>query len=120
MAAALEVINSDPAVRSILVNIFGGITRVDEVAKGVLEALGRVDIGSPIVLRLDGTNAVAVVRYSPTIFPNAWSQSRPCSMRHAERSPSLEDPHEYLRRREHQGGYPRNQPDQPGPLPWPA
>jgi succinyl-CoA synthetase beta subunit len=59
MAAALEVINSDPAVRSILVNIFGGITRVDEVAKGVLEALDRVDIGSPIVLRLDGTNAVA-------------------------------------------------------------
>jgi succinyl-CoA synthetase beta subunit len=59
MAAALEVINSDPAVRSIFVNIFGGITRVDEVAKGVLEALKRVDISSPIVLRLDGTNAVA-------------------------------------------------------------
>jgi succinyl-CoA synthetase beta subunit len=59
MAAALEVINSDPAVRSIFVNIFGGITRVDEVAKGVLEALERVEINSPIVLRLDGTNAVA-------------------------------------------------------------
>ena len=59
MAAALEVINSDPAVRSILVNIFGGITRVDEVANGVLGALAKVDIASPIVLRLDGTNAVA-------------------------------------------------------------
>jgi succinyl-CoA synthetase beta subunit len=59
MAAALEVINSDPAVRSIFVNIFGGITRVDEVAKGIVEALERVDIRSPIVLRLDGTNAVA-------------------------------------------------------------
>ncbi len=59
MAAALEVINSDPAVRSIFVNIFGGITRVDEVANGVLEALDRVDISSPIVLRLDGTNAEA-------------------------------------------------------------
>ena len=59
MAAALEVINSDPAVRSIFVNIFGGITRVDEVANGVLDALKRVDISSPIVLRLDGTNAVA-------------------------------------------------------------
>jgi len=57
MAAAMEVINSDPAVKSILVNIFGGITRVDEVAKGVIEALSRVDIPSPIVLRLDGTNA---------------------------------------------------------------
>ncbi len=59
MAAALEVINADPAVRSIFVNIFGGITRVDEVAKGIIEALNRVDIRSPIVLRLDGTNAVA-------------------------------------------------------------
>ncbi len=57
MTAALEVINADPAVRSILVNIFGGITRVDEVAKGVIEALSRVDLRSPIVLRLDGTNA---------------------------------------------------------------
>jgi succinyl-CoA synthetase beta subunit len=59
MSAALEVINADPSVRSILVNIFGGITRVDEVAKGVVEALSRVEIRSPIVLRLDGTNAEA-------------------------------------------------------------
>jgi succinyl-CoA synthetase beta subunit len=59
MAAALEVINTDPAVRSIFVNIFGGITRCDEVAKGIVEALGRVDLRSPIVLRLDGTNAEA-------------------------------------------------------------
>jgi len=58
MAAALEVINADPKVKAIFVNIFGGITRVDEVAKGVLEALNRVTIASPIVLRLDGTNAV--------------------------------------------------------------
>jgi succinyl-CoA synthetase beta subunit len=57
MAAALEVINADPNVRSILVNIFGGITRCEEVANGILEALRRVDIASPIVLRLDGTNA---------------------------------------------------------------
>jgi succinyl-CoA synthetase beta subunit len=58
MAAALEVINADPQVTSIFVNIFGGITRVDEVANGVLEALKRVSIASPIVLRLDGTNAL--------------------------------------------------------------
>ncbi|MDA8313300.1 MAG: ADP-forming succinate--CoA ligase subunit beta [Actinomycetota bacterium] len=57
MSAALEVINADPSVRAIFVNIFGGITRVDEVAKGVIEALGRVELHSPIVLRLDGTNA---------------------------------------------------------------
>jgi len=58
MAAALEVINADPKVKSIFVNIFGGITRVDEVANGVLEALQRVSIKAPIVLRLDGTNAI--------------------------------------------------------------
>jgi succinyl-CoA synthetase beta subunit len=58
MAAALEVINADPKVKSIFVNIFGGITRVDDVANGVLEALQRVKINSPIVLRLDGTNAI--------------------------------------------------------------
>jgi succinyl-CoA synthetase beta subunit len=57
MSAALEVINADLSVEAIFVNIFGGITRVDEVAKGVIEALGRVDLRSPIVLRLDGTNA---------------------------------------------------------------
>jgi succinyl-CoA synthetase beta subunit len=57
MATSLEVILSDPAVRSVLVNIFGGITRCDEVAQGVLEALGRIDATAPIVVRLDGTNA---------------------------------------------------------------
>ncbi len=54
---ALEVITPDPQVRSILFNIFGGITRCDEVARGILEALGRLEIAQPIVVRLDGTNA---------------------------------------------------------------
>ena len=57
MAGALEVINNDPAVRSIFINIFGGITRGEEVANGIVGALERVDIGAPIVIRLDGTNA---------------------------------------------------------------
>jgi len=57
ITAALEVINDDDAVRAIFVNIFGGITRGDEVAKGIVEALGRVELRSPIVIRLDGTNA---------------------------------------------------------------
>ncbi|HVL03385.1 MAG TPA: succinate--CoA ligase subunit beta, partial [Acidimicrobiales bacterium] len=57
MAAALEVVNADPKVAAILVNIFGGITRGEEVANGIVEALDRVDIASPIVVRLDGTNA---------------------------------------------------------------
>jgi succinyl-CoA synthetase beta subunit len=55
---ALEVITRDSQVRSIFFNIFGGITRCDEVARGILEALERLDMsGYPIVVRLDGTNA---------------------------------------------------------------
>ncbi|HAM02401.1 MAG TPA: ADP-forming succinate--CoA ligase subunit beta [Acidimicrobiaceae bacterium] len=57
MANALEVINSDDNVRSIFINIFGGITRGEEVANGIVEAMRRVQIASPIVIRLDGTNA---------------------------------------------------------------
>ena len=57
MATSLEVVLSDPAVRSVLVNIFGGITRGELVAQGILEALGRVEATVPIVVRLDGTNA---------------------------------------------------------------
>lgn len=57
MAGALEVINNDPNVKAIFINIFGGITRGEEVANGILEAMKRVDIESPIVIRLDGTNA---------------------------------------------------------------
>lgn len=57
MTAALEVINSDAKVKSILINIFGGITRGEEVAKGIVEAVKRVSLRAPIVIRLDGTNA---------------------------------------------------------------
>jgi succinyl-CoA synthetase beta subunit len=54
---ALEIISADPQVKSILFNIFGGITRCDEVARGILQALERISIDEPIVVRLDGTNA---------------------------------------------------------------
>jgi succinyl-CoA synthetase beta subunit len=57
MANALEVINNDPSVRSIFINIFGGITKGEEVANGIVQALEQVSIASPIVIRLDGTNA---------------------------------------------------------------
>ena len=57
MAGALEVINHDPKVHAILINIFGGITKGEEVATGIVQALERVTIESPIVIRLDGTNA---------------------------------------------------------------
>jgi succinyl-CoA synthetase beta subunit len=54
---ALEVITSDPNVTGVLFNIFGGITRCDEVAKGIIEASKRIDIKVPLVVRLDGTNS---------------------------------------------------------------
>lgn len=57
MAAALEVINNDPGVRAIFINIFGGIVKGEVIAEGILGALERVDMSSPIVMRLDGTNA---------------------------------------------------------------
>ena len=57
MAAALGEINFDENVKSIFINIFGGITRGEEVAKGIVEAMSRVDLRAPIVIRLDGTNA---------------------------------------------------------------
>jgi succinyl-CoA synthetase beta subunit len=54
---ALGIISADPQVKSILFNIFGGITRCDEVARGILQALDQISIGEPIVVRFDGTNA---------------------------------------------------------------
>jgi succinyl-CoA synthetase beta subunit len=54
---ALEVITRDQQVRAIFFNIFGGITRCDEVARGILQAVEQMAIDQPIVVRLDGTNA---------------------------------------------------------------
>jgi succinyl-CoA synthetase beta subunit len=54
---ALEVITSDEKVVAILFNIFGGITRCDEIAKGIIEASRQIEIGVPLVVRLDGTNS---------------------------------------------------------------
>ncbi|MBA2580239.1 MAG: ADP-forming succinate--CoA ligase subunit beta [Thermoleophilaceae bacterium] len=58
IVAAVEVILSDQKVRAVLFNIFGGITRCDEVAKGLIEAFERVQPEVPFVVRLDGTNDV--------------------------------------------------------------
>jgi len=56
IVAALEVLLSDAKVKAVLFNIFGGITRCDEVARGILQALEQIDVQVPIVVRLDGTN----------------------------------------------------------------
>lgn len=54
---ALEVITSNESVKAILFNIFGGITRCDEVAKGIIEAARKIGLELPLVVRLDGTNS---------------------------------------------------------------
>ena len=56
VVSALEIIASDSSVEVILFNIFGGITRCDDVARGIVEATERIDIEPPIVIRLTGTN----------------------------------------------------------------
>ena len=56
VVAALQIITEDPNVKAILFNIFGGITRCDDVANGIVEATRRIDISVPIVIRLTGTN----------------------------------------------------------------
>ena len=74
---ALEVITRDPQVKSIFFNIFGGITRCDEVARGILAALDQLDMSRyPIVVRLDGTNAeegrrILAEAGRPNIHPEA-------------------------------------------------
>lgn len=57
VAAAMRIILSDPAVKAVLFNIFGGITRCDEVARGILAAMDEVKPNVPMVVRLVGTNA---------------------------------------------------------------
>jgi succinyl-CoA synthetase beta subunit len=56
IVSAVEVILSDPKVTAVLFNIFGGITRCDEVARGLIEAFGEIDVNVPFVVRLNGTN----------------------------------------------------------------
>lgn len=57
VARGFQIILSDPAVQSILINIFGGIVRCDRVAQGVIDALSQMDVEVPVVIRLEGTNA---------------------------------------------------------------
>jgi succinyl-CoA synthetase beta subunit len=85
---ALEVVTADPQVRSILFNIFGGITRCDEVARGILAALERMTIAQPIVVRLDGTNAEEgrrLLQQAPA--PNLYAE--PTMLEAAERAVEL-------------------------------
>jgi succinyl-CoA synthetase beta subunit len=57
VAAAFRIILSDENVKAILINIFGGITRCDEVARGILNAMEQVEVKIPLIVRFGGTNA---------------------------------------------------------------
>ena len=64
VVSALQIITADPSVRAILFNIFGGITRCDDVANGIVQATGQIPLEVPLVIRLTGTNedlAVAIL-----------------------------------------------------------
>ena len=61
VVTALEIITADPRVKSILFNIFGGITRCDDVANGIVEATRRIEIDLPIAIRLTGTNEAEAI-----------------------------------------------------------
>ena len=58
VAHGFKIILSDPNVKSILINIFGGIVRCDRVAQGVIDALAQVKVTIPVIIRLEGTNAI--------------------------------------------------------------
>jgi succinyl-CoA synthetase beta subunit len=57
IANAFKIMISDPNVKAVLINIFGGIVRCDKVANGIVEALKQVEVKVPVIVRLDGTNA---------------------------------------------------------------
>ncbi len=76
ITSAVEVILSDPKVRAVLFNIFGGITRCDEVAKGLIEAFAQIEPTVPFVVRLDGTNDVQGRELlAEAALPNVYTES---------------------------------------------
>jgi succinyl-CoA synthetase beta subunit len=76
ITSAVEVILSDPKVKAVLFNIFGGITRCDEVAKGLIEAFHQIEPDVPFVVRLDGTNDLEGRRLlAEAKLPNVHSEA---------------------------------------------
>ncbi|MCB9451718.1 MAG: ADP-forming succinate--CoA ligase subunit beta [Anaerolineaceae bacterium] len=62
VATALEIMLEDPQVQVVLLNIFGGITRCDEVSRGILQTLGKIQTKIPLIVRLAGTNATSALQ----------------------------------------------------------
>lgn len=75
---AFKIILSNPSIKAILINIFGGITRCDDIAKGILEAFARIKINVPIVVRLTGTNSeqgLKMLEGSPLIPASTFAEA---------------------------------------------
>jgi succinyl-CoA synthetase beta subunit len=76
ITSAVEVILSDPKVKAVLFNIFGGITRCDEVARGLIEAFAQINPTVPFVVRLDGTNDMEGRQLlADAALPNVFTES---------------------------------------------
>lgn len=76
--SALEIVLSDPNVRAVLFNVFGGITRGDEVARGIIESTRTLDIRVPVVVRLAGTRAAEgaeILRDTPLTFASGMAEA---------------------------------------------
>ena len=92
--AALEIVLSNAKVRSVLINIFGGITRGDEVARGILEAIGAHPPQVPLVIRLSGTKAEAgrhILQGAPLVSRETMDDAATEAVRLARESANLED-----------------------------
>ena len=104
ITSAVEVILSNPKVKAVLFNIFGGITRCDEVARGLIEAFDQIKPTVPFVVRLDGTNdKEGRALLAEAKLPNVYAES---TMDGAARARSSElacppAPHEHPRRHRH-------------------
>jgi succinyl-CoA synthetase beta subunit len=75
---SLEVVLMDPNVKAVLINVFGGITRCDEVAKGLLEAVKSIDLRVPVTIRLAGTNEAEgreMMKDSPLVAVESLEQA---------------------------------------------
>ncbi|MCB1101213.1 MAG: succinate--CoA ligase subunit beta, partial [Kiritimatiellae bacterium] len=78
VVAAFKIILSNPSIKAVLINIFGGITRCDDIARGILESFQRISIAVPVVVRLTGTNAdegLALLKGSSLIPASTFAEA---------------------------------------------
>ena len=99
VTAAFKIILADPAVKGILVNIFGGIMKCDIIADGIVAAAREVDLTVPLVVRLEGTNVAAGQGHPRQFGPADRRRQRPWRRRAQDRRRSQRTPPELSWRR---------------------